>query len=55
MELLPEGALSFIDAVNNATRLAAMYLKPAYGVANLLGNTALNLVQQGWAAPRNLK
>jgi hypothetical protein len=29
-------------------------LKPAYIVPNLLGNLALNLLQQGFAAPRNL-
>jgi hypothetical protein len=30
-------------------------LKPAYAAPNLLGNLALNLVQQGFAAPRNLR
>ncbi len=43
-----------IDSINNAQRLAVLYLKPAYAVPNLLGNLALNIVQQGFAAPKNL-
>lgn len=42
------------DTINNAQRLAVLYLKPAYAVPNLLGNAALNLIQQGFAAPRNI-
>jgi hypothetical protein len=42
------------DAINNAQRFAILYLKPAYAIPNLLGNAALGLVQQGFAAPRNL-
>ena len=45
---------SLIDTVNNATKLAVLYLKVAYAVPNLLGNLALNLVQQGFLAPVNL-
>lgn len=36
-----------IDAINNASRFAILYLKPAYAAPNLLGNAALNLIQQG--------
>ncbi len=43
------------DAINNASRFAILYLKPAYAVPNILGNAALNIVQQGFAAPGNLK
>lgn len=43
-----------VDAVNNVTRAAVLYLKPAYAAPNLLGNLALNIVQQGFAAPVNL-
>lgn len=49
-----KGAVGTFDAVNNAERAAILYLKPAYAVPNLLGNAALNLIQQGFAAPRNL-
>lgn len=48
-------ALQVADAVNNASKLAILYLKPAYIAPNLLGNVGLNLVQQGFAAPANLK
>lgn len=47
-------ALATGDTINNAFRLAALYLKPAYAVPNILGNFALNLIQQGFAAPVNL-
>ncbi len=43
-----------IDTVNNATKLAVLYLKVAYAVPNLLGNLFLNLSQQGFLAPINL-
>lgn len=42
------------DAVNNAERGATLYLKPAYAIPNLLGNVALNILQQGFAAPYEL-
>jgi len=45
---------SAVDAINNAQRFAILYLKPAYAIPNVLGNAALGLVQQGFAAPRNL-
>ena len=43
-----------IDSINNATKLAILYLKPAYAVPNALGNAALNVLQQGFAAPMNI-
>lgn len=43
--------LKVFDAINNASRAAILYLKPAYAVPNILGNAALNIVQQGWGAP----
>lgn len=43
-----------LDAINNAQRVSILYLKPAYAIPNLLGNAALTLVQQGFAAPRNV-
>jgi hypothetical protein len=46
--------LATFDAINDASRAAILLLKPAYAVPNLLGNAALNIVQQGFAAPRNL-
>lgn len=46
--------LGAFDAVNNAERAAILYLKPAYAVPNVLGNTALTLLQQGFAAPKHL-
>ena len=44
-----------VDEVNNAMKFATLYLKPAYGVVNVLGNLALAAVHQGFAAPGNLK
>lgn len=44
-----------VDAINNASRFAILYLKPAYAIPNLLGNAALNVLQQGFAAVPNLK
>lgn len=46
--------LRVFDAINNASRAAILYLKPAYAAPNILGNAALNIVQQGWAAPRQI-
>jgi hypothetical protein len=46
--------INTVDAINNASRLAILYLKPAYAIPNIVGNAALNLVQQGFAAPANL-
>lgn len=42
------------DAINNAFRFTVLYLKPAYAIPNIIGNAALNLVQQGFASPANL-
>lgn len=44
-------AVAFVDAVNNATKFAILYLKPAYITPNVLGNTFLVLTQQGLLAP----
>lgn len=43
-----------IDAINNASRIAIFYAKPAYALPNIIGNLALTLIQQGFAAPANL-
>lgn len=43
-----------VDAVNDASKLAILYLKPAYAAPNIMGNAFLTLVQQGFAAPKNL-
>lgn len=47
-------AVKTADAINNASRFAILYLKPAYAIPNLLGNLAVNILQQGFAAPANL-
>lgn len=46
--------LNTFDAINNASRAAILYLKPAYAAPNIVGNAALTLAQQGFAAPHNL-
>lgn len=46
--------LNTFDQINSAQKFAILYLKPAYAVPNMLGNAALALIQQGFAAPRNL-
>lgn len=48
------GLLKVTDGINNASKLAILYLKPAYIAPNLIGNVAMNLTQQGFAAPVNL-
>jgi hypothetical protein len=47
-------AVTAVDAINNASRFAILYLKPAYAIPNLLGNAALNVLQQGFASVPNL-
>lgn len=47
-------AISTVDAINNAERAAILYAKPAYIAPNVIGNTALNMIQQGVFAPVNL-
>lgn len=47
-------AVGIADATNNASKLAILYLKPAYIAPNLMSNLAMNFVQQGFAAPLNL-
>ena len=46
--------LATVDALNNASKIAILYLKPAYIAPNLLSNLTMNFVQQGFAAPVNL-
>lgn len=46
--------VAVLDGVNNAQRLAILYLKPAYAAPNVLGNAALTIVHQGFAAPKNV-
>lgn len=48
------GPVRAVDMVNNASRFAILYLKPAYAIPNLLGNAALNVLHQGFAAVPNL-
>jgi hypothetical protein len=43
-----------VDTINNATKLAVLYLKPAYATPNIAGNAFLTLTQQGVFAPANL-
>lgn len=52
---LVRGAAATVPTINRASKAAILYLKPAYAAPNILGNVALNLVQQGWAAPLNLR
>jgi hypothetical protein len=49
------GGIRLVDELNNAQKLAILYLKPAYAAPNIAGNAFLNLVQQGFAAPGNLR
>lgn len=48
------GALHAADTINNASKAAILYLKPAYAVPNIVGNAFLTVTQQGWAAPANV-
>lgn len=43
-----------LDAYNDLQRAAILYLNPAYGPVNLLGNVAMNVMQQGVLLPRNI-
>lgn len=47
-------ALKRVDDLNNLTKFVTLYLRPATVVPNVLGNTALMLVQQGFFAPINM-
>jgi len=47
-------AVGVLDAINNAQKMAILYLKPAYAVPNIAGNAFLTLVHQGFAAAPNL-
>jgi hypothetical protein len=42
-----------VDAINNASKMAILYLKPAYAIPNIAGNVAMNIVQQGPKAMTN--
>lgn len=44
----------FIDAVNNAQKAGLVYLKVNYPIIQSLSNTAMNLIQQGPFAVKNL-
>jgi len=46
--------LRWHDALNEANKVAALYLKTSYLLPNMLGNVALSLVQQGFLMPANL-
>jgi hypothetical protein len=48
------GALTLFDVINDASRIAILYLKPAYLAPNVLGNAAMTLVHQGPFAVPNL-
>lgn len=54
-DIIGTRATNFIDAVNNATKAAVIYLKPAYAPPQMLSNLFLNIVHEGWSAPFNLK
>lgn len=42
------------DAINNAQKLAVVYLKPGYILPQQVSNAFMNLTQQGFAAPKNI-
>ena len=43
-----------VDAINDIQKMAALYINPAYGPVQLVGNAAMNLMQQGIFMPANL-
>ncbi len=47
-------ALAVNDGINNAERIALLYAKPSYAIPNILGNVALNVIQQGPWAVKNV-
>lgn len=49
-----EPATKLIDAVNNVEKSLLIYAKPSYPLIQGLSNVAMNMVQQGIFAPRNL-
>ena len=51
---LPPGVVSKFNTVNDLGRLALIYLKVNYPIVQGLSNVAMNLIQQGVFAPRNL-
>lgn len=46
--------LAVNDGINNAERIALLYAKPSYAIPNLAGNVALNVIQQGPWAVKNI-
>jgi hypothetical protein len=42
------------DSLNSAVKGVVIYLRPAYMPVNLLGNLAMNVLQQGYMLPREL-
>src|SRR5207245_997377 len=47
-------AAAIPQAINQASKAAILYLKPAYAIPNMLGNAALSVIQQGFGAPANV-
>jgi hypothetical protein len=45
--------MGFVDAVNNAQKAGLVYLKLNYPIVQGVSNTAMNLIQQGFAFPRH--
>ncbi len=54
LESLSPTAAKLIDGINNSSRIAFLYLKPAYLVPNLVGNLVYHFIQAGFAAPKYL-
>lgn len=46
--------VKFVDAVNNAQKAGLVYLKLNYPVVQGVSNTAMNIIHQGFAFPRNV-
>lgn len=46
--------VAFVDTVNNAQKAGLIYLKLNYPIVQSLSNTAMNVIQQGFAAPVRL-
>ncbi|MEZ5101982.1 MAG: hypothetical protein R3C15_19710 [Thermoleophilia bacterium] len=47
-------AVGSVDLANDVNKALVLYLNPAYGPVQLLGNVGMNLIQQGVFMPRNL-
>lgn len=53
-DMIGKGGVRAVDEINNAQKLAAVYLKPGYVAPQMMSNAFMVLTQQGFAAPRNL-